>query len=182
MRYGALKDNANDQTYLRQTDRLGEDFPLGSKGGVAAQHYFPVDGEYVFKLRLQRAWDSVIRGLNVPTQFEVRVDGKRVGTIHAGRRENPIQDLPIRRRRGAAVRVPVKAGLHRVMATMLKTDDAEPEGPGPDRLPLFSRHPTTPTSPIAIASLLIGGPYDAQSAGRFAQPPASFRLPSRQRR
>src|SRR5579859_6058074 len=26
VRYGALKDNANDQTYLRQTDRLGEDF------------------------------------------------------------------------------------------------------------------------------------------------------------
>ncbi len=58
VRYGALKDNANDQTYLRQVDRLGEDFPLGSKGGVAARHYFPVDGEYVFKLRLQRAWDS----------------------------------------------------------------------------------------------------------------------------
>ena len=37
------------------------------------------------------------------------------------------------------MRVPVKAGLHQVMATMLKTDDAEPEGAGPDRLPLFSR-------------------------------------------
>ena len=32
-------------------------------------------------------------------------------------------------------RVPVKAGLHQVMATMLKTEDVEPEGPGPDRLP-----------------------------------------------
>ena len=58
VRYGALKDNANDQTYLRQTERLGEDFPLGTKGGVAASHYFPVDGEYVFKLRLQRAWET----------------------------------------------------------------------------------------------------------------------------
>ena len=48
------------------------------------------------------------------------------------------------------------------MATMLKTDDAEPEGPGPDRLPLFSRASDNATSPIAIASLLIGGPYDAQ--------------------
>ena len=73
-----------------QVDRLGEDFPLGSKGGVAAHHYFPVDGEYVLRLRLQRAWDSVIRGLNVPTQFELRVDGKRVvpywarGDIDAG--------------------------------------------------------------------------------------------------
>ena len=58
VRYGAMKDNANDLTYLRQTDRLSEDFPLGSKGGVAARHYFPVDGEYAFKLRLQRTWTA----------------------------------------------------------------------------------------------------------------------------
>ena len=37
------------------------------------------------------------------------------------------------------MRVPVKAGLRQVMATMLKSDDAEPEGAGPDRLPLCSR-------------------------------------------
>ena len=81
VRYGALKGNANDQTYLRQTERLGEDFPLGSKGGVAARHYFPVDGEYVLKIRLQRAWDSVIRGYtprqvaSLETQLHHRVMG-----------------------------------------------------------------------------------------------------------
>src|SRR5690349_3066144 len=78
VRYGAMKNNANDLTYLRQTERLGEDFPLGSKGGIAASHYFPVDGEYVFRLRLQRAWETSIRGLNVQNQFEIRVDGVRV--------------------------------------------------------------------------------------------------------
>ena len=89
VRYGALKGNANDLTYLRQVDRLGEDFPLGSKGGVAARHYFPVDGEYILKIRLQRAWDSEIRGLNVPTQFEVRVDGKRVWQTTLGGGKSP---------------------------------------------------------------------------------------------
>src|SRR5215472_10748526 len=84
VRYGAIKDNPNDLTYLRQTDRLGEDFPLGSKGGVAARHYFPLDAEYVFRIRLQRAWDSVIRGLNVPNQIEVRVDGARVAQFTIG--------------------------------------------------------------------------------------------------
>src|SRR5580692_3676510 len=84
VRYGALKGNANDQTYLRQTDRLGEDFPLGSKGGVSARHYFPVDGEYVLKIRLQRTWSSEIRGLNVPTVFEICVDGTRVGVFKLG--------------------------------------------------------------------------------------------------
>jgi hypothetical protein len=162
VRYGALKGNANDQTYLRQTDRLGEDFPLGSKGGVAARHYFPVDGEYVFKLRLQRAWDSSIRGLNVPTQFEVRVDGKRIWQVTLGGEKSASKTFQYDGDDGLQVRAPVKAGLHQVMATMLKPEDTEPEGVGPDRLPLFSRQSDNPTSPIAIASLLIGGPYGGQ--------------------
>ncbi len=162
VRYGAMKGNANDATYLRQVDRLSEDFPLGSKGGVAAQHYFPVDGEYVLKLRLQRAWDSEIRGLNVATQFEIRVDGKRVWQYKLGGEKSPSKTFIYDGDEVLQTRVPVKAGLHQVMATMLKTDDAEPEGPGPDRLPLFSRASDNGTSPIAIASLLIGGPYGGQ--------------------
>ena len=164
VRYGALKDNANDQTYLRQTERLGEDFPLGSKGGVAAHHYFPVDGEYVFKIRLQRAWDSVIRGLNERNQFEIRVDGKRVAQFTLGGEKSASKTFTFDGDQALEARVPVTAGLHSVMATMLKTDDAEPEGVGPDRLPLFSRASDNPNSPIAIASLLIGGPYNARVA------------------
>ncbi len=161
VRYGALKGSANDQTYLRQTDRLAEDFPLGSKGGVAARHYFPVDGDYVIKIRLQRTWDTVIRGLNVPTQFEIRLDGKRVWQLTLGG-EKPSRNSESEADEPLQVRLPVKAGPHEVVATMLKTDDVEPEGPGPDHLPLFSRASDTPTSPIAIASLLIGGPYSGQ--------------------
>jgi mono/diheme cytochrome c family protein len=162
VRYGALKGNANDQTYLRQTDRLGEDFPLGSKGGVAARHYFPVDGDYVLKIRLQRAWDSIIRGLNAPTQFEIRVDGKRVAQFTLGGEKSPPKTFVYDGDEVLQARVSVKAGLHQVMATMLKTDDGEPEGVGPDRLPLFSRASDNANSTIAIASLLIGGPYNAQ--------------------
>jgi len=40
------------QTYdvphaLKQDDRMGEDMPIGSRGGTLVNHYFPVDGEYV---------------------------------------------------------------------------------------------------------------------------------------
>src|SRR5947208_8271423 len=49
-RYTALKDNSNESTWLWQNERLGEEFPLGSRGGIVARHYFPVDGEYVFKI------------------------------------------------------------------------------------------------------------------------------------
>jgi mono/diheme cytochrome c family protein len=162
VRYGAMKNNANDQTYLRQTERLSEDFPLGSKGGVAAHHYFPVDGEYVLKIKLQRAWDSVIRGLNVPTQFQIRLDGKVVAEFKLGGDKAPSKTFQYDGDAGLEVRVPVKAGLRQVMATMLKTDDTEPEGAGPDRLPLFSRQSDNANSPVAIAALLIGGPYNAR--------------------
>src|SRR4029453_18985065 len=83
-RYTAVKGNANEQTALWQTDRLSEDFPLGSRGGIAVRHYFPVDGEYVLKLRLQRTFKDVIRGLNEPSEIEIRVDGVRVGRFTLG--------------------------------------------------------------------------------------------------
>jgi hypothetical protein len=170
VRYGALKGSANDQNYLRQTERLGEDFPLGSKGGVAARHYFPIDGEYAFKIRLQRTWDIQIKGLNVPTQFEVRVDGKRVAQFTLGGEKSPSKTFIYDADDALEARAAVRAGSHEVIATMLKSDDVVPEGPGPDRLSLYSRNADNANSPIAIAALLIGGPYGAQaqldSAGR----------------
>jgi mono/diheme cytochrome c family protein len=170
-RYGTLKGNSNEITYLRQTERLGEDFPLGSRGGIAARHYFPVDGEYVFKLRLQRTFSSEIRGLNVANQFEIRVDGKRIAQFALGGPGSAPKPQP-----GAApgknflyegdealqVRAPVKAGLRSVVATIMKTEDPEPEGVGPDHLPLWSRQSDSPTAPVAISSLLVGGPYEAK--------------------
>jgi hypothetical protein len=186
VRYGAIKNNSNEQVYLWQKDRLGEDFPLGSRGGIAAKHYFPVDGEYVFKLRLQRTFGSEIRGLNVPNQFEIRVDGKRIAEFTLG---GPNAAAKTQAGEGAAVatrtqdaktkpdpatvflydgdealqaRVPVKAGLREVVATLLKTEDPEPEGVGPDHIPLWSRQSDSPNTPTAISSMYIGGPYNAQ--------------------
>jgi hypothetical protein len=131
---------------------------------VAAAHYFPVDGEYILKIKLQRTWDSVIRGLNVPTQFEIRLDGKRVAQFSLGGAQGShSKTFQYDGDEKLQERVHVKAGLHQVMATMLKTDDAEAEGVGPDRLPLHTLSADTANSSIAIASLWIGGPYGAES-------------------
>jgi hypothetical protein len=162
VRYGAIKNNPNDLTYLRQTERLDEDFPLGSKGGIATRHYFPVDGEYVFRLRLQKAWDNIIRGLNGQNQIEIRVDGVRVAQFTIGGDKTPTKTFQYDGDEVLQKRVPVKAGLRQVMATMLKADDAEPEGGGADRLSPYSRNSDNANSPIAIAALLIGGPYDGK--------------------
>jgi mono/diheme cytochrome c family protein len=171
-RYTALKSNSNEQTWLWQTDRLSEDFPLGSRGGIAARHYFPVDGEYIFKVRLQRTYQDVIRGLHEPNDIEIRVDGVRVGhfTIGGGAELAAQASADYRDVRlgqitngddALQVRVPLKAGLKTVAATILKSHDVLAEGLGPSRIPIWSREGDVPTVPAYISSLLIGGPYDA---------------------
>ncbi|PYS34627.1 MAG: hypothetical protein DMG14_29010 [Acidobacteria bacterium] len=171
-RYTAVKGDSNEQTWLWQTDRLSEDFPLGSRGGIAARHYFPVDGEYILKLRLQRTFADVIRGLNEPNEIEIRVDGVRVGhfTLGGGAELAAQAVADYREVRAGAltraddalqVRVPLKAGQRTVAATVLKSNDVEPEGLGPARIPIWSREGDVPTMPAFISSLLIGGPYNA---------------------
>lgn len=164
VRYGAMKNNPNDQTYLRQTERLSEDFPLGSKGGVAARHYFPVDGDYVFRIRLQRAWETSIRGLNVRNEIEIRVDGVRVAQFTIGGERAPTRTYQYDADEALQARIPVKAGLRQVTATLLKTDNPVPEGGGPDRISHYSRSSDNASSPIGIAALWIGGPYNGKVA------------------
>jgi hypothetical protein len=169
-RYTAVKGNANEQTWLWQTDRLGEDFPLGSKGGIAVRHYFPVDGDYIFRVRLGRTYADVIRGLNVPTQIEIRTDGARVGRFTIGGPElaaadpdradpkNPLQNAD----EALTVRVPLKAGVRSVVATALKSEGMKPEGLGPARIPIWSRESDVPSAPLSISSLLVDGPYNGR--------------------
>ena len=184
-RYTAVKGNTNEQTWLWQTDRLDESFSLGSRGGVAARHYFPVDGEYVFRVRLLRTYAGVIRGLNAPVTIDVRVDGARVGqfTIGGGSAEPP-DDADS----GLQVRTRLTAGLHQVLATIVKSEDIRAEGLGPARIPIWNREGDVPSAELSISSLLIDGPYngrvpkDSPSRGRiFVCLPASAEGSARSR-
>ena len=68
-----------------QDDRTSEDLPWGTRGGLAVEHYFPLDGEYVFKIGLRRNFYNYIRGLgNTPHQLDVRVDKMLVGSFTVG--------------------------------------------------------------------------------------------------
>ena len=158
-RYTALKGNTNEQTWLWQTERLGESFSLGSRGGIAARHFFPVDGEYVVRARLLRTYAGVIRGLNTPATIEVRVDGARIGRFTIGGSTGEPQDdadEPLQ------VRVPLTAGPHDVLATIVKTESIKAEGLGPPRIPIWNREGDINSAELAISSLLIGGPYNGR--------------------
>ena len=70
--------------YLLQDQRMSEDLPFGSKGGVAVRHHFPLDGEYVIKVRLQREESLQVRGIAEPHPMDIRLDGKRIKLVTVG--------------------------------------------------------------------------------------------------
>jgi mono/diheme cytochrome c family protein len=104
-----------------QTERESHDLPIGSRGGMAIHHHFPLDAEYVIKVRLQRGKDATtIVGMSEPHQLDVRLDGRRIAQFTVGG-PGPVSDDDLE------VRVPVMAGSHLVAATFVK-DTVKPEG------------------------------------------------------
>ena len=75
--------------YLKQDERVSDDLPFGSRGGLAVRHTFPVDGAYVAKIYLSRTYDGRVRGLASPHQLEVRLDGTLIEALTTG---DPLPD------------------------------------------------------------------------------------------
>lgn len=69
---------------LEQGERVSEDLPFGSRGGLAARHTFPLDGEYVFRVRLRRQVYDYIIGMGHRQLVDLRVDGRRVARLAVG--------------------------------------------------------------------------------------------------
>jgi mono/diheme cytochrome c family protein len=67
-----------------QNDRVSEDLPFGSRGGLAVQHYFPLDGEYAVRIVLQRAYQNQIRGVGEKHQVELRLDRQLIKQFTVG--------------------------------------------------------------------------------------------------
>lgn len=81
---GAVIETYDVPLNLMQTDQQSEDLPFGSRGGTAASHYFPVDGEYQIKVRLQTNYVGYVRGVDEAHEIEFRLDGKRVAQFTFG--------------------------------------------------------------------------------------------------
>src|ERR1700681_2904961 len=61
--------------HVIQDDRQSDDLPLGSRGGIAVHYDFPVAGEYLIKVRLQRQYQDYLKGMGWPQQLDIRLDG-----------------------------------------------------------------------------------------------------------
>jgi mono/diheme cytochrome c family protein len=139
-----------------QTERESGDLPMGSRGGLAVRHHFPLDAEYVIKVRLQRGKDAttILNG-SEERDVDIRLDGRRMrlfkvgGQSGTGNAQGELDD-------GLEVRVPVTAGRHLVAATFLK-DTVKPEGvlDAAGDQAFFE----------GIGSVSIAGPYTATGPG-----------------
>jgi mono/diheme cytochrome c family protein len=71
-------------TFLMQEDRMSDDLPFGSRGGIAFRYYFPFDGEYRIRVFLQRNSRNYIRGLATRSQLDFRLDQQRIQLLTIG--------------------------------------------------------------------------------------------------
>ena len=171
-----------------QDDRMSEDLPLGSRGGIAVRHYFPLDGDYQCRIRLLRTGYGYVRGLYEPHELEVRLDGERVKVFRIGGEKkgtpapasysgNVLSDDPAWEEymiSGAdadlEVRFAAKAGPH-VVAVSFVRQRYEPEGPLQPPLRSFgfeineSGSSSSGLWDPAVDSVAVTGPYRATAPG-----------------
>ena len=144
-----------------QNERESRDLPIGSRGGIAVRHHFPLDAEYVIKVRLQRGKDATtILGTSEQRQLDIRLDGRRLQLFTVGGQRqadggNARGDLD----EGLEIRIPVTAGSHLVASTFLK-DTVKPEG-------VLDRAGNQAFFE-GVGSMSIAGPYAATGPGDTA--------------
>lgn len=70
---------------LMQNDRMSEDLPFGTRGGLAVQHRFVLDGDYELTARLLRTDDTgFVIGMDEPKRLDARIDGTRIKLFEVG--------------------------------------------------------------------------------------------------
>jgi len=170
---GSPRITAGSETYRVKGDasQTGqhEALPPGTRGGLMALHTFPLDGEYVIKVKLLEINLGAIRGLEYEHQLEVTVDGERVLLAPVGGAEdytqsslnatNVVNSLAGR----LQVRVKVRAGQRQVGAAFLQ----KPLSQGGNRLQPFLRSTLIATDHLGlphVENVVVSGPFNPTGA------------------
>jgi hypothetical protein len=140
--------------FERQDARMSEDMAFATHGGLAVRHLFPLDGEYVFAIRMKENEGDTIIGLEDEHEIELRLDHALVRRFKIGGQAAPEepgvatgkQDVEAQRSRNyrmnadkaLEIRVPLKAGSKLVAVAFTDSTPAPLEGtygrPGIDKL------------------------------------------------
>ena len=157
-----------------------EDLPFGSRGGVAARHNFPVDGEYGVSVKLRRSGYDYIVGLAESHRLEIRVDGELVKSFTVGGEAEgtpaPLsfggnlsadpawEQYVLRLDQNLHARVSIKAGP-RVVGVSFVSRPAMPEGVKQRPESVTSvRNYENPYGNPGVESVTIDGPYNPGGA------------------
>ena len=168
MAVGSVDNRPMAHVYTVGTDnqnvRMGEDMPFATRGGLAVRHIFPLDGEYLFQVRMKGSGSpGGILGIEREHRIELRVGRTLVKRFEIGGKYElgpavaiaiPDEDLEGRKHNEyrhyadheLAVRVPIKGGTHLIALGF--TDWAPAPGP---RLG------------VGVESLQISGPFNGQT-------------------
>src|SRR6185369_654194 len=128
---------------LTQDERVNDDLPFGTQGGVVVRHQFPAAGEYSIGVTLRRQLYRYIIGMGEPDQIDVRLDGVRLRRFTIGgdgrgmtapesfagnTQGDPQWEVYMHTAdEGLQVRVPVTAGSHEISVSFVRRF-WEPEG------------------------------------------------------
>ncbi len=164
--------------HVVQDQRQSEDLPFGSRGGIAVPFNFPVDGDYVVKVRLRGNWQDYIMGMGWPQQIDVRLDGELVRRFTTGG-EAPGRPAPmsftgpgergdpewevymLTGDEGLEVQLPVGAGP-RIVGVSFVRELWEPGGaPQPIQRGRLLANDELYMDYQSVHSVEIGGPYQA---------------------
>ena len=147
---------------LLQEGRMSEDLPFGSRGGLAVRHHFPLDGDYLFRISLERPLNQPVSGSG--HQLEFRLDHALVKLFDFDRSGN--------RRAGSGVgvgglldvRIPVRAGTRLVSASFIGAlDRSIPYDARPPNPPVASfQYSRVQINPI-VFSIQVVGPYHGRT-------------------
>jgi cytochrome c5 len=171
--------------HVVQEDLQSEDLPFGSRGGMAIRHDFPVDAEYLIKMRLRRQYQDYVMGMGWPQQLDVRLDGALVKrfTVGGGAKGRPAaasyagdgepgfagddeweKYMQFGADTGLEVRIPVKAGPHLVGVSFVR-QMWEPEGlPQPQQRGRVLTNDQIYMGYASVGAVSIAGPYAAAGA------------------
>jgi mono/diheme cytochrome c family protein len=171
--------------FVMQDDRQSEDLPLGSRGGLAIRHDFPVDGEYLIKIRLQRQYQDYLKGMGWPQQLDVRLDGKLLKRFSVGGKaqgrpaaasyagdgepgfagdDSWEKYMQVGGDAGLEVRAPLTAGPHVVGVSFVR-ELWEPEGlPQPLQRGRVIANDQVYMDYANVGSVQIGGPFSGLGA------------------
>jgi hypothetical protein len=96
--------------------------PIGTRGGIAATHNFPADGEYVFTILLHAIPTGQLFGSDAPfdEKLEVSINGERVALLEIDRWSSQADPNGLNIKTNP---IPVRAGPQRIAAAFLKTFD-----------------------------------------------------------